>query len=170
VKRHLSGETEGRIVYRRLKLPLGFEYRSDLIVRDYMRRWTLYWPSGRMWRLHHILRSDNREHFHDHPMDFTSFILKGGYVEHRPGRPSVAYHSGSVVRRQAEDLHALELIGKSAWTFVVAGPVRRDWGFATEDGWVKAGDYDAWKANKLRSCAKSTSFFDARLTNKKGPK
>lgn len=142
----MSGSTESHVVYRRWRL-LGFEYRSDLIAHDYMRRWSLKTPWGTL-RLHHILRSDNDREFHDHPMDFTSLILVGGYVEHRPGGESRLFMPGAVVRRRAEDLHRLELVGESAWTVLATSPYRRAWGFATEDGWVAAEHYDAWRASK----------------------
>lgn len=47
---------------------------------DYMHRWILRTPWGTL-RLHHILRSDDDRHLHDHPFDFTSFLLTGGYLE-----------------------------------------------------------------------------------------
>jgi hypothetical protein len=145
-RRHRSGSTEGRVIYSSFKL-CGFEWRSDLIAHDYMRRWTLFTPWG-MLRLHHILRGDDRAHFHDHPMDFVSLILKGGYVEHRPDHPPRAFHPGDVVAHRAEDMHALEMLNGTAWTLVVAGHARRQWGFATEDGWIVSGEYDAWKTLK----------------------
>lgn len=136
-------ETEGRVVYRHWRL-FGCEFLSDLIAHDYMRRWILRTPLG-MVRVHHILRSDQDRHFHDHPMDFTSVILSGGYVEHRPGRRPCRWEPGDIVTRRAEDLHRIELLGRSAWTLVFASPYRRVWGFQTEDGWVPASAYDLWK-------------------------
>lgn len=133
-------------VYWRLRF-LGCELRSDLIGGDYMRRWVLRTPIG-MLRIHHILRSDDDRHFHDHPMDFVSFIVRGGYVEHRPGKEPAVCQAGSVVVRRAEDLHALKLLGRSAWTLVFTGPVRRRWGFQTEGGWIDADVYAAWRAGK----------------------
>jgi hypothetical protein len=141
-----STSTEGRIVYRRWRIG-GIEYRSDLIARDYMRRWTLRTPWGAL-RLHHILRSDHDRHFHDHPMSFVSFVLRGGYVEHRPEHAPRHCRPGSVVARRAEDLHRLELLGRDAWTFVLAAPLRRKWGFLTEDGWIVAGMYDEWRRRR----------------------
>jgi hypothetical protein len=145
-----SGSTEGRVVYRRWRF-LGFEYRSDLIACDYMRRWVLLTPLG-MIRLHHILRSDTRE-FHDHPMDFMSFIVKGGYVEHRPNMPPRWFFPGDVNVRKAEDLHYLELLDGQAWTFVLALPYRRSWGFHTDEGWIAAGEYDEWKRRRAACTA-----------------
>lgn len=112
-----------------------------------MRRWVLKTPWFLL-RLHRIMRSDNDRHFHDHPFDFMSFILRGGYVEYTPGNPFRVCLPGSIVRRRAEDLHYLKLIGNSAWTFLITSPYHRDWGFQTEDGWIKADKYDAYIASK----------------------
>lgn len=161
----LSGETAGRKIFRRWKF-LGFNYKHDRIASDYMERWVLSTPWG-MLRLHHILRSDDRAHLHDHPMSFLSLILKGGYIEHRPGpvgkdrqkkHRKLWYYPGDFVVRRAEDLHALELLDeeRGAWTLVFATPYRRQWGFSTEDGWIRAGDYDAWKA--MKSAPKGQAF------------
>jgi hypothetical protein len=127
---------------------------------NYMRRWLLRVPVGTL-RLHHILRSDADRHMHDHPFDFTSLILTGGYVEHRPGcycealRGAVGRHRrlargicrfygpGSIVRRRAEDLHRLELVDGPTWTVVISGRYRRMWGFLTDTGWVPYKQYMA---------------------------
>lgn len=126
---------------------------------DYMRRWILRTPWFTL-RLHNILKSDEGRDFHDHPFSFVSLILRGGYMEHRPGcngrrfvgwwlRGSAdvplcgcqRYYPGSVVRRRAEDLHRLELFGRPAWTLVVTGPYRRTWGFKTTAGWIPFTSY-----------------------------
>lgn len=157
--------TEGRKVFRRWKLG-GFEYRSDIIAHDYMRRWLLKTPWF-MLRVHHILRGDKDGEFHDHPMSFLSVILKGGYTEHTPVRGLVPklqnfidqckggisfaqfYGPGSVIFRRGEDLHWLELPpGKTAWTFLITSPFYRRWGFQTISGWIPANEYDEWKRKK----------------------
>lgn len=123
---------------------------------DYMRRWILRTPRGTL-RLHNILRSDEGRDLHDHPFNFTSLILRGGYVEHRPGclcgihgilpsgnvvLPCRFYGPGSVVRRNATDLHRLELVNGLAWTVVITGRYFRRWGFQTAAGWV---DYEHYQ-------------------------
>jgi hypothetical protein len=143
-----TGSTAGRIIYNRWRWGLDVEYISDLISADYMRRWQLRVGKLGALRLHHILRGDSDRDFHDHPMDFTSLVISGGYVEHTPDREPRKFLPGDVNRKRAEDLHRLELIGDDAWTVVVAGPFRRDWGFQTDDGWVAAGEYDAYKLAK----------------------
>lgn len=149
-KKSRTNSTAGRTVYSRQVLKIfgmRFEWLSDLISFDYMRRWQIRTPWGCA-RLHHILRSDNDRHFHDHPMSFASLILWGGYIEHTPSRDPRVCRAGSMVFRRAEDPHFLKLRGKSAWTFLLTGPFRRDWGFHTEDGWIIARDYDAYLEKK----------------------
>jgi hypothetical protein len=114
---------------------------------SYMRRYIFRTPWFTL-RLHHILRSDDDRHLHDHPFDFTSFLLTGGYTETvpcdcGPGCPVQVRHwwpCFSIVRKKAEDLHCLKL-DRPVWTLVFAGPKRREWGFATEDGWVHNEEY-----------------------------
>lgn len=115
-------------------------YRHD--VGDYMHRVILQSPAGTL-RLHRILRDDASDP-HDHPWDFTSRILRGTYVETRPGDPTEhRFGPASVNAKQAEDLHRLRVVDGPVWTFVESGPVRRDWGFATDQGWVHWRRYTA---------------------------
>lgn len=109
--------------------------------------------------LHHILRSDADRELHDHPWNFTSFILVRGYFELVPTAtaPSrgielttpycmVLRKPFRIIRHKAGDLHSirlrtkrnrkLEAIERPAWTLVFAGRRIREWGFATDDGWV----------------------------------
>lgn len=109
-------------------------------ISDYMHRWILKYPSGTR-RIHHILRSDNDRHLHDHPFDFRSVILWGGYWEETPDGKTTYYGPGSIIRRKGTDLHRLTLAGKSVWTFVTTGPYYRKWGFQTEEGWIEESEY-----------------------------
>lgn len=112
---------------------------------DYMRRWLIQTPWFTI-RLHHILRPDSGRDHHDHPWDFTSRILKGGYMEERPGihdESILHIHTrGAVIRRKAEDLHTIRQVSPGGvWTFVLTGPRRREWGFQTPEGWVHWKQY-----------------------------
>lgn len=139
-------------------------YRSDL--GDYMRRWILRTPWGTL-RIHNILKSDEGRDFHDHPFSFASFVLRGGYIEHRPGcqcdppsphlsdvdwcaammhqicdpNPCRQVFPGEVVRRKATDLHRLEL-DRPAWTLVITSRYFRMWGFQTAKGWIPYREYE----------------------------
>lgn len=129
-------------------------YASHL--RGYMHRWIVLTPWG-MVRLHHILRADIGEDVHDHPFDFVSYILAGGYAETlRERDPACSggdpwcyvcrvFSTGDVVRRRAEDLHRLVCVLPGTWTLVFAGPKRRVWGFQTPDGWVPWREYPAMR-------------------------
>ena len=90
-------------------------------------------------RVHHILRSDSDRDPHNHPWNFCSIILFGGYGEKRPiieydgeisGYIRTWYGPGSVLFRKAADFHMLELPeGKTTWTLVFTGPWKQVWGF-----------------------------------------
>lgn len=105
----------------------------------YMHRWIarLRWLQI---RIHHILRSDKDRFLHDHPFDFFSIILWGGYIEHREGcrceeskkylaaldtfgiktfsdllpnwwePPCREYKAPAIIYRKAEDFHRIQLI------------------------------------------------------------
>jgi hypothetical protein len=167
-----EGETAGRTVYQRRRWRLPFtsfeiDFTSDLIAHDYMRRWKLEFYRGRRSlggvRLHHIMRGDDRSAFHDHPMNFKSIILKGGYIEYTPDHEPRRFVPGDVVVKKAEDLHYLELIDTSAWTLVFAGPFRRDWGFMTDEGWIPASAFDKWKERyRARNVKMVTNKWESR--------
>ena len=109
---------------------------------DYMHQWILLTPFGTL-RLHHILCSDTDRHLHDHPFDFTSLLLSGGYweVQDRGWCTVKGYHPRwSLLRRRAEQAHRL-VLERPVWTLVVSGPKRRAWGFHTERGWVHHREY-----------------------------
>lgn len=120
-------------------------------------------------RVHRIMSSDERA-FHDHPWNFTTLILRGGYTEFTPsgidpsqvtvslgladdydGEPpatfvnyvAVRYHAGQVLRHKAGDWHYLRLpLGQDAWTLFCTGPRRQRWGFLV-DGLMKV-PYDLY--------------------------
>lgn len=174
-------------MFRRLfRWFLGTRKRSTITNAQgvpYMHRYYLLeWP----WRIriHEILRSDEDRDMHDHPYDFVSIMLKGGYIEtahmshdelerlfldtadHEepchcskcaiidsgpPFESKRAYRPGAIRRLKAEDAHRIQLNTKwldsgtlltvvPAWTLIFAGPIRREWGFHTQDGWMH------WKA------------------------
>lgn len=116
----------------------------------YMIRWRLLeCPWFRVF-FHRILRSDSDRHLHDHPFNFVSLIVRGGYWEYRPN-PSMLradkaqWHGfGEIIFRRATDLHRL-VLDRPAWTIVIAGRRLRPWGFQTERGWVAWREYqEAW--------------------------
>ncbi len=104
--------------------------------------------SGDSLLLHHFCAPDDDDALHDHPWDFITTILAGGYAEHRPpvawlnalnveralsgpawDQQISMYAAGSTIEREAEDLHCIGRIAPSTWTLVRTGRRRRAWGF-----------------------------------------
>jgi hypothetical protein len=111
-----------------------------------------FWIFRTRWlsaRIHRILRSDHDRDLHDHPWDYASVILRGGYWEVTDaGRRW--YGPGSIVFRRAEHLHRLVLpAGEPATTLFVHRRKSRDWGFRTESGWVDWKTYTAARGEEI---------------------
>lgn len=110
-------------------------------IGDYMERYTLFRTNDVWVRVHHILRSDQDRDLHDHPWDYVTLLLRGGYTEVTPDGQRF-YGAGSVLARRAEALHRLIVPeGETCWTLFMTGPKIREWGFQTEFGWMHWKDY-----------------------------
>ena len=91
--------------------------------------------------VHHFLRSDQDRDLHDHPWNFISLILWGGYFEELP-HDWRWRSAGRIVRHKATDAHRVLLpYGSTAWTLIWVSPKVREWGFHTENGWVPWEEY-----------------------------
>lgn len=96
--------------------------------------------------LHNIHRSD-RDDMHDHPWNFVTFILRGGYWEYDTDHPPLTNRKrwcgpGTRIKHEAEDIHRVELLpGVQAWTLVFVGRKRREWGFHPLAGFVPWREY-----------------------------
>ena len=117
--------------------------RRVIVSEDYMIRWHLTpeREGRRNYFLHKMNGPDLGRDMHDHPWDFTTFILWGGYNESirlangAPTWTQVPWLSRRT--RKAEYTHAIKRLHKRpTWTLVITGPRRREWGFYTKDGWV----------------------------------
>jgi hypothetical protein len=64
---------------------------------------------------------------HDHPWDFASLVLSGGYGECTEGSIFHWRRPGSLKFYKAEHAHKTVTDGVPAWTFVITGPARRQW-------------------------------------------
>lgn len=120
----------------------------------YMERYWLLRP--RWWlpisiRIHHILRSDDDLHLHDHPWPWASLILRGSYIEVEPTRarfvkkklPLAHYRpTGSFRVRRARAQHRLIVRrGATVWSLFIMGPRIQKWGFYTPLGKVPFDQY-----------------------------
>jgi hypothetical protein len=110
----------------------------------YLTRWDVLgnrFGPGRKLFLHLFHRSDADEALHDHPWDFWSLILAGGYWEHTDaGR---RWHGPlRLLRRPATWKHRVEIpAGRRAWTLLWTSEKRRSWGFHCPGGWVHWKDF-----------------------------
>lgn len=144
-----------RIIY-------GCEDRGDAD-KPYLTRYTLV-DTGR-WQLclHVFHRSDWTRDLHDHPWNFLSLILWGGYYEETPNGVKKLYRPGQLLYRKAEHIHRVQLLCKrdatpiekryekvnkeeltylprrKAVTLVLMSNRRRTWGF-----WEPQADGISW--------------------------
>lgn len=85
--------------------------------------------------LHHFTGVDGPVP-HDHPWDFTSWILKGGYVEevfHEGNTYGVFHDPGDVIDFKAEHTHRIhKLMEGECWTATMYGPKKQDFRFYPE--------------------------------------
>ena len=94
--------------------------------------------------LHKFLKSDPDD-LHDHPWDFITIILRGGYWEHTPEGKNW-YKPFSIIYRKATDLHRIELNPNTdVWTLFIPFRKTRQWGFKTEKGWIDHETYNSEK-------------------------
>jgi hypothetical protein len=98
--------------------------------------------------LHRISGPDPDTYMHDHPWNFWSLVLRGGYTEQVPEAQGMApwRYKHEVKRRlsykRAEDLHAIRRLHRNpTWTLLLVGRRRREWGFYTNAGWVQWDKY-----------------------------
>lgn len=119
--------------------------------RNYLTRWRLVQTPWFGVYLHRMDGPDPRPTLHDHPWDFVSVILRGGYSEvatdpHDPFHEGEPPSSGerrewpapSVHRMRATDAHYItHLHRRPTWTLLLVGRRRREWGYWDEDGWTR---------------------------------
>jgi hypothetical protein len=114
---------------------------------DYMMRYYLFHKSKMKdkekpygWNAFlHDIRGSDEPFYHDHPWDYTTVILSGGYWEHTPvlladgtviGDRKTFYGPGSVLRRKANHFHYLERgPNGSTWTLFMHSKRLQEWGF-----------------------------------------
>ncbi len=104
----------------------------------YLDRWVLATLGPRRVYLHHF-RFDDPEEPHNHPRTFVSFLFRGSYEEeilHPDGRRTSRLLRAPHLRRFAPQ-HAHRIVRcRGAWSLVVVGRRRQDWGFRSGDRWI----------------------------------
>lgn len=131
----------------------------------YMIRWFVI-PRNRWLNvyLHKFCRDDDDRALHCHPWWFISVMLKGGYIEHRAGKPTLIRRALSFAFRRATAQHRIELFRDDAgevipcWTLVITGRKKRVWGFWCRKGFVPWYDFveHTDKGNTGKGCGEYT--------------
>lgn len=140
-----------------LLLPIVFNYRDIADPKEglYLRRYFISGPAARFFRsrrqrfLHYIARPDKDRVPHDHPWDFDTTVLSGGYVEkfYKPGEAQWAglgfmgrmpadlqpVEGARSAFRAATYVHRITRVMPDTWTWVVTSGERRKWGFWVPD-------------------------------------
>lgn len=99
--------------------------------------------------LHFILAKDPDQPLHDHPWNFRSFILRGGYTElWRPAETSEINTWRRIWKRwtthdmRATDAHRITHVEPGTITLVTVSKKHRQWGFHTKThGWMPWDQY-----------------------------
>ena len=93
--------------------------------------------------LHRFIKSDP-DHLHDHPWNYTTIIISGGYYEWQPilskdgevtGSKKIWRRPGTIIRARADSMHRVELApGIYPRTIFIPGKKKKDWGFVIPEG------------------------------------
>ena len=91
--------------------------------------------------IHKFLKSDPDD-LHDHPWEFRTFILAGGYWEHTE-EGTFWRGPGSYRYAPANTFHRVELDKNIpyCWTLFIPSISKKDWGFKTMQGWIQHEKY-----------------------------
>lgn len=152
VNRGSSVESGGQITRRsvvRFHPPvLKWRERLGLPECPYVIRWRFETRRFSL-RIHHWLGPDDDRAFHDHPWNFVTFVVKGGYVDVNPAG-SDHVHAPAIRYRSAYHRHTVHPCGGGAWTIVLTGPRIRAWGFwPTATKFLKANKWFASRGHHV---------------------
>ncbi len=97
--------------------------------------------------VHWIYLPDSDRDMHDHPWNFWSFVVRGGYTEvvrnHWWSPEEIKTHGAwSLHKMSKHSAHKISLLQRNTITAIFTGRRTREWGFWTEDGFVQWDHYD----------------------------
>lgn len=124
------------------------------INRVYLRRLRVLQTPRFAIYLHFIYLPDEDRDPHDHPFNFWSFVVRGGYSERlwrigsipKPWQARTkTWRAGSLHRMGIDQSHMIDSLLPGTITLVLAGRKQKDWGFWTQHGYVSWRDYNRAK-------------------------
>lgn len=131
MKRRLANNRSPRWAFmERFEIP-----NLDDPSETYLTRWRIVQTPWCALYLHRMDGPDSRPTLHDHPFNFVSIILKGGYLErHSPNATLQStprrWLAGSWHRMRAEEAHYIMRLDRvPTWTLLLVGRRRREWGY-----------------------------------------
>lgn len=112
----------------------------------YLTRWRIIQTPWFGVYLHRIGTPDSRPTLHDHPWNFTAFVLRGGYIERRLDPMTMQVNESHrirfVNRMRTHDAHAItRLFRVPTWTLVLVGARRRTWGYFEPSVFGEGGEW-----------------------------
>lgn len=127
-----------------LVLYLKYQFKISHFMREdklYLTRYSLfnvYFFSAKI----HVIHKSDPEEPHDHPWNYVSIILKGGYWEVTNSYPRaldvLKWHKpGSILFRNGNKLHRLVVpVSKKCVSLILCSKKYRDWGFLKGYKWT----------------------------------
>ena len=136
---------------------------------DYLIRWRLIQTPLFGIYLHKFEGPDPRDTLHDHPWNFVSIILRGGYVERRLNPKTMTVNENHKVRfinvLKAKDSHAIiRILRNPTWSLLFVGRRQRTWGY-----WEKQILIDCWRWTEFDK-HKHALEFDMAMARRKNAK
>lgn len=132
MKRRLANNRSPRwAIWDRIEVP-NLDHPAEI----YLTRWRLIQTPWFGIYLHRMDGPDSRATLHDHPWNFRSIILHGGYVEQFAAEPMLDrietrfHRAGTVNRLRTRNAHFIaKLLRVPTWTLMFVGRRTRTWGY-----------------------------------------
>lgn len=105
-------------------------------------RWKIFSIGNFSVNIHKICKADEDKHLHNHPWNFMSIVLKGGYIERlQSGKANLRTFLNTAIRR-AEKFHKIdEMVTKTVYTLNFMWGERKEWGYDVGGKFVQHEEY-----------------------------
>lgn len=108
--------------------------------RKYFTRYTIIETPWFALLLHRMHNPDPNVYLHDHPFNFWTFVLWGGYTElNKKGYEKVGWLN--LKKHFAKHFHSIVKVDRGTTTLVFRGRRYRRWGFDIDGKWTDAKKY-----------------------------